>query len=212
VVDDSLVDAFKDDVYLALIENESRTIEPSVRQFDDLVAVLRKYRLVVPSTVMLMIKSFGEVQDVCSKLYPEFVLLKEVRPLVAKSLENRVEKEASPRQIGLGLLERFDSLKGLPNNVNMMFRQLSKGSFVFKLPDEDLERLERIADRTSYRILLGLVIASIVVGMSLVVLATRGALAQEPVQITVLVYAVAIIVVVVSMFQILKSRETARPR
>ena len=212
VVDDSLVDAFKDDVYLALIENESRTIEPSVGQFDDLVGVLRKYRLVVPSTVMLMIKSFGEVQDVCSKLYPEFVLLKEVRPLVAKSLENRVEKEASPRQIGLGLLEKFDSLKGLPNNVNMMFRQLSKGSFVFKLPNDDLERLERIADRTSYRILLGLVIASIVVGMSLVVLATQSALAQEPVQITVLVYAVAILVVVVSTVQILKSRESAKPR
>ena len=206
-VEDSLVDAFKDDVYFALVENESSTIQPTVTQFDDLVAVLRKYKLVVPSTVMLMIKSFGEVQDVCSKLDPEFVLLKEVRPLVAKSLENRVQKEVSARRVGLGILERFDGLKELPSNVNTMFRQLSKGSFGLRIPDDNLEKLERIADRSSYRILLGLVVASIVVGMSLVVLATQNVVAQEPIQITVLVYTVAILIVVFSMVELMKSRE-----
>jgi ubiquinone biosynthesis protein len=207
VVDDSLIDTFKDEVYLVLIENESRTVEPNVTQFDDLVGVMRKYRLVVPSTVMLMIKSFGEVQDVCSKLYPEFVVLREVRPLVAKSLENRIQKEASVRQVGLGILEKFDSLKEFPKNVSTMFRQLSKGSFVLRIPEDNLERLERIADRTSYRILLGLVVASIVVGMSLVVLATQRVLTQEPIQIVVPVYAFATLIVVLSVIELMKSRD-----
>jgi ubiquinone biosynthesis protein len=207
VVEDSLVDAFKDDIYLALVENESRTIEPSVSQFDDLVAVLRKYRLAVPSTVMLMVKSFGEVQDVCSKLDPEFVLLKEVRPLISNSLQSEVQKETDVHQLGLGLLQRFDSLKEFPKNVDMAVKQLSKGTFISRIPNDDLERLERIADRTSYRILLGLVVASIVVGMSLVMLATRGVFTQEPVQVAVLVYAVAMVIVIFSTVQLVRSKQ-----
>jgi ubiquinone biosynthesis protein len=207
VVEDSLLDGFKDEVYRALVLNESRTIEPSAELNDALVAVLRKYRLVVPSTVMLMIRSFGEVQDVCSKLYPEFVLVNEVRPLAEKTLENRIETEASPHQVGLGMLERFDSMKEFPNNVNMLVKHLSKGSFISRIPDDNLERLERIADRTSYWILLGLVVAAIVVGMSLVVLATERALVQEPVQIAVLVYALAVLIVVFSMVQLMRTRD-----
>jgi ubiquinone biosynthesis protein len=214
VVEDSLVDAFKDEVYLVLVENESKTIEPDVILYDepdvtlyDFVAVLRKYRLVIPNTVMLMIKALVEVQDVCSKLYPEFILLKEARPLVAKSLQSRIQKEANIRQVGLSILERFNSLKEFPNNVNMTLKQLSKGSFILRIPDDNLKRLERIADRTSYRILLGLVVASIVVGMSLVVLATLRVLAQEPIQIAVLVYALAILIIVISMVELMRSRD-----
>jgi ubiquinone biosynthesis protein len=206
-VEDSLVDAFKDDVYVALVENKSKTIEPDVTLLDDLIAVLRKYRLVVPTTVMLMVKVFGMVQDLCSKLYPEFILLKEIKPLLAKSLETRMQKETSIRQVGLNLLERFDSVKEFPKNVNMAFKQLSKGSFILKIPDEDLERLERTADKTSYRILLGLVVASIVIGMSLVLLATQRVLAAEQIQFAVLVYAVAILIVVFSAVQLMRSRE-----
>ena len=207
VVEDSMVDSFKDDIYLSLIENASRTIEPSITLSDDLIAILRKYRLVVPSTVLLMTRSFGEVQDICSKLYPGFVPLEEIRPLLEKSLQSRIQEKADVRQVGLGMLERFDSLKDLPSNVNMMFKQLSKGSFVLKIPDDSLERLERIADRTSYRILLGLVVASIVVGMSLVLLATQRVLTQESVQVAVLVYAIAIVIVVFTAVQLVKSKQ-----
>ena len=206
VVEDSQLDAFKDDIYRILVENESKSIEPDIRLLGDLVELLRRYRLVVPPSVMLMIKVFGMVQDVCSKLYPEFTLLQEAKPLLAKSFKRRIEKEASIQQVGLSLFEKFDSLKEFPKNVNMTLKQLSKGIFIFKIPDDDLSRLERIGDRASYRILLGLVIASIVVGMSLVVLATQNVLAAVPVQVTLFVYAFAILIVLLSAVQLLRSR------
>ena len=206
VVADSQLDAFKDDIYRILVENESKSIEPDIKLLEDLVELLRRYRLVVPPSVMLMIKVFGMVQDVCSKLYPEFNLLQEAKPLLAKSFKRRIEKEASIQQVGLSLFEKFDSLKEFPKNVNMTLKQLSKGIFILKIPDDDLSRLERIGDRASYRILLGLVIASIVVGMSLVVLATQNVLAAVPVQVTLFVYAFAILIVLLSAVQLLRSR------
>jgi len=52
-----------------------------------------------------------------------------------------------------------------------------------------------------------LVMASIVVGMSLVVLATQSMLTVESLQITVLVYAIAIFVGILSVVQLICERD-----
>jgi len=206
-VEDSKQEAFKDDIYAAMLENEYKTIKPNDVFLSELIGILRKYGLVVPTTVMLMLKVFGMVQELCSNLYPDFVLYREIKPLLAKSLETRMEKEMDVHQIGLNMLDRFDRLKEFPKLVTLALKQVSKGSFILKIPDEDLSRFEKIADRTSYRILLGLIVASIVIGMSLVLFATQRILATEQVQIAVLVYAVAIFIVLFATVQLLQARE-----
>jgi ubiquinone biosynthesis protein len=147
------------------------------------------------------------VQDVCSKLYPEFVLIKEAKPLLEKSLKSRIVKEANIRHVGLTMVEEFEKIKELPKNANTVLKQLSKGYFILKIPDKDLEELERIADRTSYRILIGLVLSSIVMGMSFVVLAEQSVLAAESLQIAVIVYVVAVLILVVSTIQLMRARD-----
>jgi len=72
---------------------------------------------------------------------------------------------------------------------------------------DDLDRLGNSIDRAFYKILLGLVMASIVVGMSLVVLATQSVLTPESFQVTVIVYAVAIFVGIFSLVQLIRERD-----
>lgn len=206
-VEDSKVDAFKDDIYLVLVENESKTIEPDVSLLNDLVEVLNKYGLVIPTDVMLMVKVFGMVQDLCSKLYPGFILLEQVKPMLSTSLRRKILKKANIREVGLSTLEKLGSLKEFPKNINATLKQLSKGSFTLKIEDHDLERLERIADRTSYRILLGLVAASIVVGMSLVLFTARNLLGVQSAGVAVLVYAIAVLIVFFSMIELMRARD-----
>jgi len=208
VVEDRLLDSFKDDIYLAIVEYGTKTIEPDVKFMDDVIAVFRKYKLVAPTSVMLMVKVFAMVQDICAKLSPDFVLLKETKPLLLKSFKRRILKEADLRQVGLSLLEKFDNLAEIPKNVDAALKQLSKGSYLLKIPDDDIQKLERIADRTSYRILLGLVVSSILIGMSIVILATQNMLGVvEPIQITLLIYAIAILIIVISVVQLVRSRD-----
>ena len=207
LVEDRLLDSFKDDIYLAIVEYGTKTIKPDVKFMDDVIAVFRKYKLVAPTSVMLMVKVFAMVQDICSKLSPEFVLLKETKPLLQKSFRRRIQKEANLRQVGLSILEKFDNLAEIPKNVDAALKQLSKGSYLLKIPDDDIQKLEKIADRTSYRVLLGLVVSSIVIGMSVVILAAQNVLGvAEPVQITLLIYAIAILIIVISVVQLVRSR------
>jgi ubiquinone biosynthesis protein len=207
MVRDQWVDTFKDDLYLALIEGEeSSTIQPDAGAFEDVVGVLRKYRLKVPMVAMLMIKVIAMVQDVGSSLYPEFDFLNEAKPLLAESLKNRLLSQANIRKVGFDVLEAFQDVKDLPNNVNMVLKRLSTGSYTFKIAHDDLDRLGNNIDRASYKILIGLVVASIVVGMSLVVLATQSVLTMESLQITVIVYAIAILVGIFAVVQLIRER------
>ncbi len=207
-VRDQWVDAFKDDLYLALIESEENSmLQPDTRAFEGVVEALRKYRLKVPMVTMLMIKVIAMVQDDGSKLYPDFDFLKEVKPLLAESLKRRLLSQANIRKAGFEIIEAFQDAKDLPNNVNMVLKRLSTGSFTFKIAHDDLDRLGNSIDRASYKILLGLVMASIVIGMSLVVLATQSVLTVESFQITVLVYAIAIFVGIFSVVQLIRERD-----
>jgi len=207
-VRDQWVDAFKDDLYLALIEGEeNNTLQPDTRVFDGVVEALRKYRLKVPMVAMLMIKVIVMVQDDGSKLYPEFDFLKEVKPLLAESLKRRLLSQSNIRKAGFDILEALQDAKDLPNNVNMVLKRLSAGNFTFKIAHDDLDRLGNSIDRASYKVLLGLVMASIVIGMSLVVLATQSVLTTESFQITLMIYAIAIFVGIFSVVQLIRERD-----
>jgi ubiquinone biosynthesis protein len=211
-VRDQWVDSFKDDLYLALIESdENPTIESDARRaragFDGVVEALRKYRLKVPMVTMLMIKVMSMVQEDGSRLYPEFDLLKEVKPQLLESFKDRLLSQTNIRKTGFDILEALQDVKDLPSNVNMVLKRLSMGSFTFKIAHDDLDRLGNSIDRASYKILLGLVLASIVVGMSLVVLATQSVLTPESFQVTVIVYAVAIFVGIFSSVQLIRERD-----
>ena len=208
---DQSMDAFKDDLYLALVESqEYGTIEQDPRAFEGIVEALQKYHLRVPMVTMLMIKVMSMVQEAGQKLYPEFNLMEEVKPVIFSSLKNRFLDQSNIRKAGLDLLEAFSEIRDLPNNVNKALQRISRGSFTLKVAHDDLDRLGNSIDRASYKILLGLVMASIVLGISLVILATQNVLTVESFQVTILVYAVAIIVVVVTVIQLYRERDTHR--
>jgi ubiquinone biosynthesis protein len=207
-VRDQQVDAFKDDLYLGLIENEAaNTIQPDARAFEEVIETLRKYRLRVPRVAMLMFKVIGMIQDAGSKLYPEFDFLKEAKPLLEESLRRRLLNQADIRKVGLGILEALLDAKELPNNINLVLQRLSAGSFMLRIAHDDLDRLGNIFDRAAYKLLLGLVMASIVVGMSLIIVATQNRFIMEALQIIVLFYAVAIFIGVFSVVQLIRFRD-----
>ena len=208
---DQWMDAFKDDLYLALVESqEYGTIEQDPRAFEGIIEALQKYHLRVPMVTMLMIKVMSMVQEAGQKLYPEFNLMEEVKPVIFTSLKNRFLDQSNIRKAGLDLLESFSEIRDLPNNVNKALQSVSRGSFTLKVAHDDLDRLGNSIDRASYKILLGLVMASIVLGISLVILATQNVLTVESFQVTLVVYAVAIIVVIVTVIQLYRERDTHR--
>jgi ubiquinone biosynthesis protein len=207
-VKEQWVDAFKDDLYLALMESETtNTTQPDAGAIEGVVVSLRKYHLKVPMVAMLMIKVILMVQDDASKLNPEFDFIKEIKPLLTESVEKRFFDQANIRKAGFDLIDALHEAKDLPNNVNSALKKVSQGSFTFKIAHDDLDRLGNSIDRASYKILLGLILAAIVIGMSLIILTTQSILTFESLQIVIAVYAVAVIVSIYSVIQLIRERD-----
>jgi ubiquinone biosynthesis protein len=202
------IDAFKDDLYLALMEGEGNTsIKQDAAAVEGVVEAMKKYKLKVPMVTMLMLKVLLMVQEDAYKLYPEFDFVNEIKPILNESIRKRLLNQANVTKAGFDIINALNETKDLPSNANIALKRISQGSFTWKIAHDDLDRLGNSIDRASYKIMLGVLVAGIVIGMSLVVLATQNVLSTDSFQLTIAVYALAIFFGIFSVVQLVRARD-----
>jgi ubiquinone biosynthesis protein len=153
---------------------------------------------------MLMIKVIMMIGDDISKIYPEFNFLVEVQPYLGEIVMDRILSQAkktifSQSDMRQGILE-------IPRNINEASKRLSTGTIRVRLAHDDINRLERRIDRASYRVLLGMVLASTVVGISIMFLAMGSIISNEYLGATIGIYCASILVGILSVSYLLKNR------
>jgi len=206
-VREPLMDPFKDDVYLMLLEGESFNPEqPGTSVFQGLTTLLNKYRIRVPLVMMLMLKVMIQMQDDGLLLYPEFNFMKETRPYLGEILTKRMLSQETVRKTTLGLADALQSLAEVPQSINETLKMLSGGTVRFKVAHDDLDRIGGAIDRATYRLLIGIVVASIVVGLSLVVFATHDILSADVFRLTLVGYGAAVVIGIYSLYRLVRHR------
>jgi ubiquinone biosynthesis protein len=206
-VREPLMDPFKDDLYLMLLEGESFNPEqPGTSVFQGLTTLLNKYRVRVPLVMMLMLKVIIQMQDDGLLLYPEFNFMKETRPYLGEILTKRMLSQETVRKTTLGLTDALQNLAEIPQSINETMKMLSGGTVRFKVAHDDLDRIGGAIDRATYRLLIGIVVASIVVGLSLVVFATHDILSADVFRLTLVGYGAAVVIGIYSLYRLLRHR------
>ena len=169
-------DSLRDAIYVALIQSQGEVIGEI--QFQEMAIhfteTLRRYHLKVPMNLMLMLKVMVMALDDGLVLDPEFRFSKEARPFA--------EEQATPSSLfeqfkyrgEHSLMEAIDGLFDLPRNVNRTLERISSGVFKIDILESDIKKFSVALDRTSDRIVVGLVIAAIVVGSSMILSAPSG--------------------------------------
>lgn len=202
------LDAFKDDLYLSMLaSDEAHVDESETAAIEGVVESMRKYRLKVPMVTMLMIKVLVMVQDDYNLIYPEFDFVGETKLILSDVMKRRLFSQATLQKSVYSIIDAFQNATDLPENVNETFKRLSTGKVTMKIAHDDLDRIGNSIDRASYKLLLGLLLASIVIGMSLIVIATQNILTEESFLLTIGVYAVVVLVGVFSVFQLIRQRD-----
>ncbi|MEN6512964.1 AarF/UbiB family protein [Methanoculleus sp.] len=164
------LDAVKDDLYLVLLDYREMKLErvnfaTAIRGLTD---TLRRYHIRVPPSLMLMMKVIVMVMDIGIRLDPTFNFDQKIRPYL---VEIAAQQRLSPETMGnavRSLVSAAEGLLAIPENVNETLKTLSEGTVTIELEDNDLRRIVGVIDRTSDKIIVGLVVASIVVGSSLI--------------------------------------------
>jgi len=166
-------EALRDDLYI-MMHDFSGGDGDGVSQLNfglvvaELTEAMRRYKLKVPMNLMLLLKVFVMVLDIGVRLDPKFNFGKEVTPYLSKLADANTFSEGYMKRASMALLEGADALLDMPRNINLMLRRLSTGSFKLEIVENDIQKLQMALDRFSDKLLMGMVVASLVIGSSLV--------------------------------------------
>ena len=139
------------------------------RMLNDFVAILGNYGLRCPADLMLLIRAIVTLEGVGRSLDPHFNLAGELAPFV----ETMVRKRYDPRRIAQRTLDDLKVLFGaahdLPLHLGATLKKVSQGELSVSLEHRGLDRLINEFDRSSNRIVVGLVTSALVVSAALII-------------------------------------------
>ncbi|MDD1660174.1 MAG: AarF/UbiB family protein [Methanomicrobiales archaeon] len=189
------MDSLRDDLYIALMDySEFQLGEVNFSQMvSELTAVMRRYSLNVPMNLMLMLKVVMMVADIGVRLDPEFNFTRYVEPYLEDMAARDVTAQEVANRVRRSATTALEGFIELPGNLNAILRRFSSGAIRLEMVDTDLQRLQHAMDKSTDKILVGLIIAALVIGSSLVIFSSRAGAAGIADLFATLVYMSAVV-------------------
>ena len=198
-------DQMREEIYRAMLDAEVEAIgQYSFKNMSEsLTEILRNYRIIMPQNMMLMLKVIVMVLDVGVTLDPSFNFREKVEPYVRKlgrreNLLDQVLYRASH-----SFLETIDGVLEMPRTVNKTLRALSAGTIKIDIVDSDILKLQQSLDKASDKLLIGLIVAGVVVGSSLVLNIADIQIPDFVFYFAALVYVAAIVIGLYTIWHVL---------
>jgi ubiquinone biosynthesis protein len=188
----------RDDLYIMMHDFGSGENQVGQLNFrlvvTELTESMRRYQLKVPMSLMLLLKVFIMVLDIGVRLDPKFNFGREVTPYLTKLADTNTLSAGYIKRASMTLLDSADAILDMPRNLNLMLRRLSTGTFKLEVVDTDIQKVQMALDKASDKIMIGMVVASLVVGSSLVLQASPFELPKEVGWLAILGYTAAVLV------------------
>lgn len=199
-------ESLRDDIYL-MLQDYGNVAEAGQINFKLIIAeiteILRRYKIQVPMNLMLMFKVLAMIMDTGTRIDPEFEAANEIKPFVM-GLATRENFSAQMMKRASGtMLEAVDAAFDLPRNVNLMLKKLATGTIRLEIVEDDLKKLRQSVDSASDKVLIGLIIASLVVGSSLILMNARIDLPFQVFYLAIFGYSVAVLIGFYTLYNVL---------
>jgi ubiquinone biosynthesis protein len=142
------------------------------RLLTSFVSILSEHGIRYPADLMLLIRAIITLEGVGRELDPEFNLAQHVAPLV----EELVRERYNPRRIASRMIADARTLLGvlheLPVHFGQTLAKLSNDDLRIHLEHRHLDHLITEVDRSSNRVVVGMVMSSLIVASALVIRST----------------------------------------
>src|SRR4029079_13669149 len=126
-----------------------------------------------PADLVFLIKALTTIESVGLALDPDFQMTELARPYVEKLVQRNYGVRALRRRLPAGLTGYAELLEDLPVEIRFLLTQLRRNRFAVNLEHRGLHRLVNTIEHASRNISFALLIAAVIVGSSIIVLAAR---------------------------------------
>ncbi len=138
---------------------------------DEFFGLLRAHHLHCPADIVYLIKALTTIEGVAQSIAPDFDLVAYVHPYVERLVKRRYGIRALKRRFIRSTVAYGDLLEDVPALVGDIMRNVRRNDVSLHLEHQGLDRLTRELERASMNISWALVIAGLIVGAAMLVLA-----------------------------------------
>ncbi|MDW7712516.1 MAG: AarF/ABC1/UbiB kinase family protein [Deferrisomatales bacterium] len=137
------------------------------------------HRIRVPPDLILLARSTLALEGLTRNLDPEFLILEEATPYARKLLLGRLDPRRQARLALRTARDLRDFVRAVPSQVTRILQRMLEGKFAVDFVHQGYEPMLHELDRSSNRISFSVIIAALIIGSSLIVLAGRGPLVWD---------------------------------
>ena len=140
----------------------------------DLVAILREYRIALPSDLALLIKAFITLDGMGRELDPDFDMAGEAMPMLEKSVRARYKPAALFKRGWRSVGEMLSMISDIPHDLSRLLRAARRGRLQIHIDVPHLKHVGNQLDGAANRLVVGIVVAAIIIGSSIVMTVPGG--------------------------------------
>lgn len=140
----------------------------------DVVAMLREYRLTLPADLSLLVKAFISLEAMGRELDPGFEMARQARPVLERALREHYAPDQVLRRGWGSMRDTLSLLSGLPNDLSRLLRAARRGRLDIHIDVLHLKRVGDQLDRAASRLVVGIVVAALIIGSSIVMTVPGG--------------------------------------
>ncbi len=140
----------------------------------DFVAALREQHLALPPELSLLIKAFITLEGMGRELDPDFDMAGEAMPMVEQAMRARYSPAAIVKRGWKSAEATLALLTDLPHDLSRLLRAARRGRLKIRLDVTHLKHVGNQIDRSANRLAVGIVVAALIIGSSIVMTVPGG--------------------------------------
>ena len=140
----------------------------------DVIAIMRNHQIFLPSDLTLLIKALFSLEGMGRQLDPEFNIVEVATPFVKRVTLARYLPETLFKKGTRSVGEFVHIFSALPQDLRRLLKLARRGALQVNVDVNRLDRFGNQLDRAASRITVGVVMASLIVGSSIVMTVPGG--------------------------------------
>ncbi|MGE4295715.1 MAG: ABC1 kinase family protein [Campylobacterales bacterium] len=138
---------------------------------NEIIALMGSYRVYFRENNYLLAKTLMTIEGIGKALDPEFNAADAIRPFIMRFYQESMSLSAFSSKVSELPKEIRDFLLEFPEDVKTIVKKMKQGSFKIEFEHVGLEAMESSIEKSANRLSIAIIIASILVGSALLLLA-----------------------------------------
>ena len=139
----------------------------------DVLSIVRRYHLVLPSNLVLLLKTTVMTEGMAVQLDPSFNLAEAFTPYVERLMLQQYSPAAWAKRLGKTIPDLGWFATEFPKLLRRLLGELERGSLKIDIQPTGLEPLFKRVEHIANRIVLGVIVAAFIVGLAMLISAYR---------------------------------------